>query len=40
MNLIFNGIKDGGRYGYGYGYTDDDNKVAKKGIFGFMKKMG
>jgi len=45
MNLIFNGVKEGGRYGYeygagygnGYGYT---NKKVKKGLFGFLKKTG
>jgi tyrosine-protein kinase Etk/Wzc len=45
MNLIFNGVKEGGRYGYeygagygnGYGYT---NRKAKKGLFGFLKKTG
>ena len=45
MNLIFNGVKEGGRYGYeygagygnGYGYT---NKKIKKGLFGFLKKTG
>jgi len=45
MNLIFNGVKEGGRYGYeygagygnGYGYT---NKKTKKGLFGFLKKTG
>jgi tyrosine-protein kinase Etk/Wzc len=45
INLIFNGVKEGGRYGYeygagygnGYGYT---NKKEKKGLFGFLKKTG
>ena len=41
MNLIFNGIKQGGRYGYGYGYGygyTDDHKEVKKGLFNFKKK--
>ncbi len=45
MNIIFNGVREGGRYGYeygsgygnGYGYS---NKKVKKGLFSFLKKTG